>query len=139
DLDLSTWRLALNGAETVDPSAVEAFCAAAAPFGFDARAAYPVFGMAEATLAVTFPEVGAGLGVDPVDRHALGHDRRAVPPAGDLPMDQVRRLAMLGRPLDGFELRIVEPTTGTVLGERAVGELELRSPSVTPGYYRNPE
>ncbi len=134
-LDLSSWRLALNGAETVDPDAVEAFCAAAAPFGFDARAAYPVFGMAEATLGVTFPEVGAGMTVDTVDRYTLEHDRRALPAADGT--ESVRRLAMLGRPLPGFELRIVEPRTGAVRGDREVGELELRSPSVTPGYYRN--
>jgi len=133
-LDLSTWRLALNGAETVDPNAVEAFCAAAAPHGFDARAAYPVFGMAEATLGVTFPEVGEGMTVDTVDRAALEHDRVAVPTRGD-----GRRLAFLGRPLPGCELRIVDPGRGDVRGEREVGELELRSPSVTPGYYRNPE
>ena len=142
-LDLSSWRLALNGAETVDPGAVEAFCAAAAPFGFDARAAYPVFGMAEATLGVTFPTVGEGMTVDAVDRHALEHDRVAVPAAaagdGAAEPSTVRRLAFLGRPLPGFELRIVEPRSGEVRGEREVGELELRSPSVTPGYYRNPE
>lgn len=139
ELDLSSWRLALNGAETVDPHAVESFCTAAAPFGFDARAAYPVFGMAEATLAVTFPAVGEGMTVDDVDRHALEHDRRAVPAADDAPPESVRRLAKLGRPLDGFELRIVDPVTGDEREEREVGELELRSPSVTPGYYRNAE
>jgi fatty-acyl-CoA synthase len=138
-LDLSSWRLALNGAETVDPNAVESFCAAAAPFGFDARAAYPVFGMAEATLAVTFPAVGDGMAVDAVDRYTLEHDRRAVAPAVDAAPTSVRRLAKLGRPLDGFELRIVDPATGAVRAERVVGELELRGPSVTPGYYRNPE
>jgi fatty-acyl-CoA synthase len=138
-LDLSSWRLALNGAETVDPSAVEAFCAAAAPFGFDARAAYPVFGMAEATLAVTFPAVGAGMTVDAVDRHALEHDHHARPAADDATPGSVRRLAKLGRPLDGFELRVVDPATGARRGDREVGELQLRSPSVTPGYYRNPE
>ncbi len=143
-LDLSSWRLALNGAETVDPGAVEAFCAAAAPFGFDARAAYPVFGMAEATLGVTFPAVGEGMTVDAVDRHALEHDRvaRAVETASTAGTDAgagVRRLAFLGRPLPGFELRIVDPRSGATRGEREVGELELRSPSVTPGYYRNPE
>ncbi len=137
ELDLSSWRLALNGAETVDPSAVEAFCAAAAPFGFDARAAYPVFGMAEATLAVTFPTVGEGMTVDAVDRYILEHERRAVAPAADAAPASVRRLAKLGRPLDGFELRIVDPATGALRAEREVGELELRSPSVTPGYYRN--
>jgi fatty-acyl-CoA synthase len=51
----------------------------------------------------------------------------------------VRRLAFLGRPLPGFELRIVDARSGATRGEREVGELELRSPSVTPGYYRNPE
>jgi fatty-acyl-CoA synthase len=137
DLDLSSWRLALNGAETVDPNAVEAFCAAAAPHGFDPRAAYPVFGMAEATLAVTFPAVGAGMTVDAVDRGTLEHDHRAVPATDGAAPESVRRLAMLGRPLDGFELRIVDPVTGKQQAERAVGELELRSPSVTPGYYRN--
>jgi fatty-acyl-CoA synthase len=139
ELDLSSWRLALNGAETVDPSAVESFCAVAAPFGFDARAAYPVFGMAEATLAVTFPRVGQGMTVDSVDRHALEHEQRALPSSADASPGSERRLAKLGRPLEGFELRIVDPTTGAVRGEREVGELELRSPSVTPGYYRNPE
>jgi len=138
-LDLSSWRLALNGAETVDPNAVEAFCAAAEPFGFDPRAAYPVFGMAEATLAVTFPAVGEGMTVDEVDRHALEHDRVAVTAAHDADPTSVRRLTKLGLPLDGFELRIVDPAAGSVRGEREVGELEFRSPSVTPGYYRNPE
>jgi fatty-acyl-CoA synthase len=138
-LDLSSWRLALNGAETVDPNAVESFCAAAAPFGFDARAAYPVFGMAEATLAVTFPAVGEGMTVDEVDRHALEHDHHARAAADDAAPGSVRRLAKLGRPLDGFELRIVDPATGAARGEREVGELQLRSPSVTTGYYRNAE
>ena len=139
ELDLSSCRLALNGAETVDPNAVEAFSAAAAPFGFDARAAYPVFGMAEATLGVTFPAVGEGMTVDAVDRHGLEHERVARTVDVGAAPGEVRRLAFLGRPLPGFELRIVEPSTGAVRDDREVGELELRSPSVTPGYYRNPE
>ena len=47
-----------------------------------------------------------------------------------------RRLAILGRPLRGFELRVCDPESGRVLRDREVGELELRGPSVTPGYYR---
>ena len=137
-LDLSSWRLALNGAETVDPSAVESFCAAAAPHGFDAKAAYPVFGMAEATLGVTFPELGVGMTVDTIDRRALEHDRLAVP-VRDGDGSAARRLARLGHPLRDFELRIIDPTSGAERAEREIGELELRSPSVTPGYYRNPE
>jgi fatty-acyl-CoA synthase len=142
-LDLSSWRLALNGAETVDPNAVEAFCAAAAPHGFDARAAYPVFGMAEATLGVTFPALGEGMTVDRVDRGVLEHEGRAVPAPDPSPTDSgtdaTRRLVILGRALPGFELRVMDPKTSRQLADREVGELELRSPSVTPGYYGNPE
>jgi fatty-acyl-CoA synthase len=133
-LDLSSWRLALNGAEPVDPSAVEAFCAAGARHGFDAAAAFPVFGMAEATLAVTFPDLGVGMEVDTVDRAALEHERHAAPASGGT--GEERRLAMLGRPLRGFELRVCDPESGRELREREVGELELRGPSITPGYYR---
>jgi fatty-acyl-CoA synthase len=134
-LDLSSWRLALNGAEPIDPSAVEAFCAHAAPHGLDAKAAFPVFGMAEATLAITFPEPGLGMAVDHVDRTALEHDRYAA--AMPATSEGSRRLALLGRALRGFDLRVVEPESGRALGEREVGELEIRGPSVTPGYYRN--
>jgi fatty-acyl-CoA synthase len=137
-LDLTSWRLALNGAEPVDPGAVESFCTAAAPFGFDPKAAYPVFGMAEATLAVTFPAAGEGMTVDTVDRHELEHAERALP-ASTEDERTVRRLARLGRPLEGFELRIVDPVSGVTRGDRLVGELELRGPSVTPGYHRNPD
>jgi fatty-acyl-CoA synthase len=136
NLDLSSWRLALNGAEAIDPAAVETFCAAAGPHGLDAKAAFPVFGMAEATLAVTFPDVGVGMEVDTVDRVALENERYAAP-APDA-VEGARRLALLGRPLDGFDLRICDPDTGDTLRDREVGELELRSPSVTPGYYANP-
>ena len=135
-LDLSSWRLALNGAEPVDPAAVEAFCAAAAPHGFDAKAAFSVFGMAEATLAVTFPDLGVGLEVDTVDRNALEHERVAAPAHNG---SDSTRLAVLGHPLRGMELSIRNPETGAELGDREVGELEIRGPSVTPGYYANPE
>jgi fatty-acyl-CoA synthase len=138
-LDLSSWRLALNGAETVDPDAVEAFCVAAAPHGFAAAAAVPVFGMAEATLAVTFPSPDTGMVVDRVDRHVLEREHRAEPAAVDSEASTTRRLPLLGSPLADFELRITDPQTGAVRGERDVGELEVRGASITPGYYRNPE
>jgi fatty-acyl-CoA synthase len=136
-LDLSSWRLALNGAEPVDPAAVETFVAAAAPHGFPTTSAFPVFGMAEATLAVTFPTVGAGMQVDAVDRVALENERYAAPATGGTA--EARRLAVLGRALEGFELRVCDPETGEGLAEREIGELELRGPSVTPGYYENVE
>ena len=119
------------------PAAVEAFCAAATPHGFDAKAAFPVFGMAEATLAVTFPDIGVGMEVDTVDRDALENEHYAAPASDGTAA--TRRLAILGRPLRGFDLRICDPESGNRLRDRQVGELELRGPSVTTGYYASPE
>jgi fatty-acyl-CoA synthase len=137
DLDLGRWRLALNGAEPIDPDSVEAFLGAGAPFGLDAGAAFCVYGMAEATLAITFPEPGAGMSVDTVDRRVLETDRYAAP--SEAGRDGARRLPLLGTVLDGLELQVVDPDTGAGRHDREVGEIELRGNSITPGYYRNPD
>ncbi len=92
--------------------------------------------MAEATLAISFPEPGAGMSVDTVDRRVLETDayRRAGRPA-----KSARRLPKLGRVLDGLELQVVDPDTGCAPArDREVGEIELRGTSITPGYFRNP-
>ena len=136
-LDLSAWRLALNGAEPIDPDSVEAFLAAGAPFGLDRGAAFCVYGMAEATLAISFPTPGSGMTVDTVDRRVLETDRYAAPVATDA--DNARRLPRLGRVLNGLTLRVVDPDTGVRCHDREVGEIELRGDSITPGYFRNPE
>ncbi|MCZ7528295.1 MAG: AMP-binding protein [Acidimicrobiia bacterium] len=135
-LDLSRWRLALNGAEPIDPAAVERFLAAGAPFGLDPASAFCAYGMAEATLAVTFPEPGTGMTVDAVERRVLESDRYAAP-ATRAGGEGVRRLPHLGRAVQGLELRVVDPDTGTPMGPREVGEIELRGTSVTPGYFRH--
>ncbi len=132
-LDLSRWRIALNGAEPIDPASVEAFIESGAAHGLDGKSAFCVYGMAEATLAISFPEPGTGMSVDTVDREVLEHERVAAPvPASDV----ARRLPLLGRTLRGLELRVCDPETGAPRGDREVGELELRGTSVTPGYYR---
>jgi fatty-acyl-CoA synthase len=134
-LDLSRWRLAVNGSEPVDSGAVEAFCAAGAAHGLDPRAAFCVFGMAEATVAVTFPEPGSGMTVDTIDRRVLETEQYAAPVGPDVP-DAARRLPFLGRPLDGLDVRIVDPAAGAPMRDREVGELEVTGTSVTPGYFR---
>ena len=138
DLDLSRWRLALNGAEPVDPVTMEQFCEAAERHGFDRRAAFPAFGMAEVAIAGAFPTPMSGVRMDVVDKHVLETERYAAPadPAAE---DGVRRLAKLGRAVPGLELRICDPETGDEMGEREVGELEIRGTSVTPGYYKRPD
>ena len=136
-LDLSSWRLGLNGAETVDPAAVEAFVAAGARHGLRPESVFAAFGMAEATLAVTFPRPFGGLATDSVDRRVLETERFAAPVDPSNP--QARRLTRLGRPVAGLEIRIVDPITGTEMLEREAGELQIRGSSITTGYYKLPE
>jgi fatty-acyl-CoA synthase len=140
-LDLSSWRVAFNGAEPIDPATVEAFCATGERHGLDPRSVFCGFGMAEATLAVTFPELWTGFTTDAVERSTLEGERAAVP--ADPKAKGTRRLARLGRPIGDLEIRIVDPEpssqTPRLLGEREVGELQVRGSSVTPGYYANPE
>lgn len=136
-LDLSRLRIALNGAEPVDPATVEAFCAAGAPHGLRPGSAFPAFGMAEVAIAGTFPEPMSGLRIDPVDRRVLETEGYAAPaPEGQA---GTRSLVLLGRAVPGLEIRVVDPVDGTVRREREVGELEIRGTSVTTGYYKRPD
>jgi fatty-acyl-CoA synthase len=136
-LDLSCLRIALNGAEPVDPATVARFVEAGARHGLHPGAVFPAFGMAEVGIAGTFPEPMSGLRTDPVDRRVLEAERFASSVAPD--HERVRHLAILGRPVQGLEVRVVDPGTGSVLDDRGVGELEIRGTSVTPGYYKRPD
>jgi fatty-acyl-CoA synthase len=134
-LDLSSLRLALNGAEMIDPALVRSFVAEGGRFGLRATAPFCAYGMAEATLAITFPRPGSGLEVDTVDRESLEKDGRAEPVPPGHP--RAKELARLGRPLRGIALRVVDPTTGAEVAERQVGEIQIAGLTVTPGYFEN--
>jgi fatty-acyl-CoA synthase len=134
--DLSKLRIALNGAEPIDETAVQTFVDAGARFKMPAECVFPAYGMAEATLAVSFAPLFTGLTLDVVEADALEADNRAVPvPEGDprRGTDSVRSFALLGPPLDGLEAEIVDDA-GSRVGEREVGEIRLRGEAVTPGY-----
>ncbi len=137
DLDLSSLRIALNGAEPVDPASVRAFIDAGARHGMRPGAVFPAFGMAEVAIAGCFPAPMSGLTTDFVDARALEHDHVARPVPADHP--DAREIVLLGSPVPGLEFRIVDPARGAVLSDRLVGELEIRGTSVTPGYYRRPD
>ena len=139
DLDLSTLTLALSGAEPVDPKAMDAFCEAAAPYGFDPSAVFPAFGMAEVAIAGAFPRRGEGLLWDSIDREVLERERVAVPLVTEDEDEftrRGRRLPLLGTAVPGLEMRVVDPESREELPERSVGELLMRGTSVTPGYYK---
>ncbi|MFB9596310.1 fatty acyl-AMP ligase [Saccharothrix longispora] len=129
--DLSALRLALNGAEPIDPVAVKAFTDAGARFGMPAECVLCAYGMAETTLGVAFAPLFSGLAVDWVDPGELEAGKRAVPVAPDTP--NARAFPLNGPPLPGLEVQVVDES-GAVRGEREVGQLRVRGEAVTPGY-----
>ena len=133
-LDLSSWRLAFNGAEPVSPDTMERFSTRFAQWGFDARAMTPVYGLAEATLGVAFTPHGRGPRIDSVSRDVLFGRGIAQPQDSADAM----RLVSSGVAIDGFEVRIVDDV-GHEAADRVAGEVQFKGPGVTSGYYRNPQ
>jgi len=136
-LDLSSWRLALNGAEPVNLRTLIDFERAFAPVGFNRQAFLPVYGLAEVSLAATFPTPGAPLKYQVVDRDALADGRAVDAPAADV--DPVKRknsmaIVCVGRAIPGHEARVVDGELRPV-GDREVGHVVVRGPSVMQGYY----
>jgi fatty-acyl-CoA synthase len=127
--DLSSLRWALSGSEQVDPADVEEFCDAGARFGLKAEAIVPAYGMAETTVAVSFTACGAGTLVDRIDADLLAVLRRAVPAT----RGNIRRVACLGEPLPGMEVRVVDDDEA-VLPARGVGVIQVRGTPVADGY-----
>ncbi|HEX4943046.1 MAG TPA: AMP-binding protein, partial [Usitatibacteraceae bacterium] len=134
-LDLGSLRLAANGAEPVSPETVERFIGRFAKFGFRREAMTPVYGLAEATVALLAPPLGRGPLVDRVRREPFAGERKAVPAAPD--DTNPLRFVACGRPLPGHRVRIVDEA-GAEVGERVEGRLEFHGPSATAGYHRNP-
>lgn len=134
DLDLSRVRSALCGAEPVQHETHRRFCEDFAAAGFSREAFRPVYGLAEATLAVSLGPLG-GAQFDWVDRRLLGSFGRAEParPAG---VDSVA-FACVGQPVDGHEVS-VQRSDGAACAERQVGEILFRGPSVMQGYFNDP-
>ena len=132
-------RFALNGAEPIDVTAVHAFLEAGARFGLPSTAMVCAYGMAEATLGVSFHPWGTPLKVDTVRAAELEEQRRAVPVAapgagnGSLEAVATRTFPVLGPPLQGIEV-VAMGLEGRPLGDRQVGTLHLRGDSVTDNY-----
>ena len=133
-LDLSSWRMAFNGAEPVLVDTLNAFTARFAPAGLDPRALAPVYGLAEATLGVAFTPVGRGPLVERVSRDALERERRAEPAGRN--DETALQCVSSGVPIPGFEVRTVDDG-GRETPERVEGRLQFRGPSTTSGYYRD--
>ena len=129
-LDLRTWRTAFNGAERVRPRTLERFARYFAPCGFDPKALYPCYGLAEATLIVS----GA-----PERRRPLtdsDHDGAA---KNNVSEDTAARQVSCGVALHDDSVAIVDPQSLRRCAAGEVGEIWIDSPSVACGYWNRPE
>jgi acyl-CoA synthetase (AMP-forming)/AMP-acid ligase II len=130
-VDLSRWRAALNGAEPIDPESVRAFTARFARWGLPPAAITPVYGLAEAGLAVSFTRLDDPPLITEFDRDLLATEARAV-------RGQGRRLVAVGSSLPGVAVEIRD-NDDHVLPEGSVGRIVIKGPSVTSGYFDDPE
>jgi 1-acyl-sn-glycerol-3-phosphate acyltransferase len=135
-IDLSSWRVAFNGAEPVSPDTIDRFTKRFAPYGFRKETLFPVYGLAESSVALTFPPVGRPPRIDAISRETFERHRRAEP--APLSESAPLRFVSCGVPLPGHEVRIVDES-GEEVKERIEGSLQFRGPSTMRGYYRDPE
>ncbi len=140
-IDLSAWRFALCGAETVVPEVLRAFAQRFARWGFRAEALKPVYGLSEAALAVTFADLERPYVVTAFERGPLADRGEAIATAlrvgagggTEVPAE----IVSVGRPLAGFRLELRDEG-GAALPENRVGRLFVAGPSLMSGYLDQP-
>lgn len=134
-LDLSRWRAAGIGGDMVRADVLAQFAETMKVARFNPNAFLPSYGMAETTLGITIGELGRPLKIDTVDKLQMKLSHRAVP-AKDMHADKVRSFVVCGRPLSGYRIEIRDDK-GKVLGDRQIGRVFVKGPSMMAGYFRN--
>lgn len=135
-LDLSTWRGAGIGGDMVRPRVMRKFAETFANRGFKAQAFVPSYGMAEASLALSFAPLDTGVVTDLVDLDRLENEGVAVPPDADT--QRSREFVLNGPVLPLHELEVRDPD-GRILPEKRVGRVFTRGPSLMREYLDRPE
>lgn len=133
-LQLHSWRIAYNGAERVNPDTLRAFQNTYAPYGFRPETMLPVYGLAESSLAVTFPALGAPPSFATVNIQALASGRISF----DSQTRQSIEIACVGKALPFHQLRVVDER-GQDVAERVVGQILTKGPSLMREYDGNPD
>jgi acyl-CoA synthetase (AMP-forming)/AMP-acid ligase II len=132
-IDLSCWKVAFTGAEHVRAETIARFDETFAPHGFDSRAFWPGYGMAEASVLISAGHRGRGAVTRAVSRASLQR-HVAEPPGAD---DDAQVLVGCGRELSGERIAIVDPQTCRRLRPLQLGEVWVSGANVARGYWRN--
>jgi len=132
-IDLSSWRVAANGAEAVHPATLEEFIKRFEKIGFQPATMMPVYGLAENTVGLAFPPLGRRPRIDSIRRDRLMSSGDAVPV--NKTDEHGLRFVGCGHPLPRHQIRIVD-NAGRELPDRQQGHLQFKGPSATSGYLR---
>ena len=134
ELDLSRVRLIFNGAEPISVPLIEKFMSRMGAFGLPKNSMFPVYGLAEASLAVAFPKPGAPVEVVYVDRRSLGLSETVK----SLPQDHEDAIGFVseGQPITGCLVRLCDEQD-QVLTQNTVGRIQISGDNVMAGYYRD--
>ncbi|MFZ5835932.1 MAG: fatty acyl-AMP ligase [Pseudomonadota bacterium] len=139
NLDLSRWRVAGIGGDMIRDSVLAQFAESFAPSGFRKQAFVASYGMAEATLAISFAPLATGIETDTVDLDLLEASAVAAPlKANGSNTGRGRNFVYCGPVLPDHELEIRD-SDGVVLGERQAGRVLVRGPSLMREYFGNQE
>ncbi len=134
-LDLSSWRLAFNGAEAIYPKTLRNFAKKFAKYGLRDSAIYPVYGLAENSVALTFPSLNHPPRIDRVERASI--DEFGIAKPAQAQERNVHEFVSCGKPIPDHRIRIVD-AHDQELPERHVGHLQFQGPSAMQGYHQNP-
>jgi len=135
-LDLTAVRIIFNGAEPISATLCEEFLARLAPARLARRAMFPVYGLAEASVAVSFPDPASELLTLHLDRHQMSVGQQAAPIPADAP--DALSLVSVGRAIPNCEVRIAA-ADDTPLTDNVFGHLQIRGGNVTSGYFEEPD
>jgi acyl-CoA synthetase (AMP-forming)/AMP-acid ligase II len=135
-LDLSSWQVAFNGAEPINPEVLHRFATQFAPCGFRPEAFYPCYGMAEATLIVSGGHVAAPPVIKTVQEQGLTQHRAIAAAPSE---SGTRTLVGCGQTLPNHSLQIVNPETLALCEPGEVGEIWVSGPSIAQGYWQQSE
>jgi acyl-CoA synthetase (AMP-forming)/AMP-acid ligase II len=135
-LDLSSWRVAFNGAEPVRRETMARFSDAFAARGFQRRSFYPAYGLAEATLKVSCAAAGPELKYFSADPALLESGKAVEISSAER---AARFIVCCGVPAANMDVAIVDPASHTRLQECQIGEIWVSGPSVAGGYWNLPE
>lgn len=133
-LDLSSLRIAANGAEKVYPQTLRDFVKKFAPFGLKSNVLLPVYGLAESTVCLTIPPVGREMLIEQIERAPFENENIARASQSKNALSFVG----CGKPIDGQVIKIVDDD-GDELPDRHVGHLYFKGSSMMKGYYNNPD